>query len=262
MNLSVQKLSVIVALSSVLMTGCVTERTYSGTDVPVTEREFDNSAAARQRVQLGLMYLQKGNSEQAKYNLDKAEEFAPNLEDVHVAMAYYYQSVGELELTEKAYRRAINASDATGDSMNNFGVFLCQQEKYAESERMFLRAVKMPKYTRSASSYENLGICSRKSGDLDKAQQYFGMALKYDPRRSVSLLELTEIELELQNYQQAKQGLARYHRVIPESAESLALGIEIEHGLNDTEAARKFGILLLAKFPASEEAKQYRASMH
>lgn len=59
MNLSVQKLSVIVALSSVLMTGCVTERTYSGTDVPVTEREFDNSAAARQRVQLGLMYLQK-----------------------------------------------------------------------------------------------------------------------------------------------------------------------------------------------------------
>ncbi|KIO36346.1 type IV pilus biogenesis/stability protein PilW [Shewanella sp. cp20] len=255
-------LTLLVILTSTLMSGCVTERTYSGTDVPVQERTFDNVAAARQRVQLGLTYLQKGNSEQAKYNLDKALEFAPNIEDVHVALAYYYQSVGELALTEKAYRNAINASDASGDSMNNFGVFLCQQAKYDQAEEMFLRAVKMPKYTRSASSYENLGICSRKSGDLQKAQRYFEMALNYDPRRANSLLELSEIELDLGNYSAAKKGLARYHRVVPESAQSLALGIKIEQGLNDPEAVRKFGILLLAKFPASNEAKQYRASMH
>ncbi|MGE6648291.1 type IV pilus biogenesis/stability protein PilW [Shewanella colwelliana] len=256
------KFSILLILTSIMMSGCVTERTYSGTDVPVTERAFDNVTAARQRVQLGLTYLKKGNSEQAKYNLDKALEFAPNLEDVHVALAYYYQSVGEIELTEKSYRDAINASDATGDSMNNFGVFLCQQEKYDQAEEMFLKAVKMPKYTRSASSYENLGICSRKSGDLQKAQRYFGMALNYDPRRATSLIEISEIELELGNYSAAKAGLARYHRVVPESAQSLALGIKIEQGLNDSDAVRKFGILLLAKFPASYEAKQYRASMH
>lgn len=262
MKLKKPKISILIILTSLLVSGCVTERTYSGTDVPVTERSFDNVAAARQRVQLGLTYLRKGNSEQAKYNLDKALEFAPNLEDVHVALAYYYQSVGELELTEKSYRDAINTSDVTGDSMNNFGVFLCQQKKYDQAEEMFLKAVKMPKYTRSASSYENLGICTRKSGDLPKAQSYFEMALNYDPRRATSLLELSEIDLELGRYTEAKKGLARYHRVVPESAQSLALGIKIEQGLNDSEAVKKFGILLLAKFPASYEAKQYRASMH
>lgn len=256
------KMVLLISLTSLMMSGCVTERTYSGTDVPVTERAFDNVSAARQRVQLGLTYLQKGNSEQAKYNLDKALEFAPNLEDVHVALAYYYQAVGEIELTEKAYRQAINASDATGDSMNNFGVFLCQQKKYDQAEQMFLKAVKMPKYTRSAASYENLGICSRESGDLKKAQRYFGMALNYDPRRATSLLELSEIDFELGHYQAAKDGLARYHRVVPESAQSLALGIKIEQGLNNTEAVKKFGILLLAKFPSSDEAKQYRESMY
>ncbi len=254
--------SILILLTSVMVSGCVTERTYSGTDVPVAERDFDNVAAARQRVQLGLSYLQRGNSEQAKYNLDKALEFAPGLEDVHIALAYYYQSVGELELTEKSYRNAINTRGATGDSMNNFGVFLCQQKKYDQAEEMLLKAVNMPKYTRSASSYENLGLCSRESGDLAKAQHYFKMALNYDSRRAVSLLELAEIELELGNYSAAQTGLARYHRVVPESAASLGLGVKIERGLNNSEAAKKFGILLLAKFPASNEAKQYRASMH
>lgn len=262
MKQGLTQITALTLLAMGLLCGCVSERTYSGTDVPVAEREFDNESAARQRAQLGLTYLQKGNSQQAKYNLDKAVEYAPDLEAVHVSMAYYYQTVGELENAETSYRKAIRTSDATGDAMNNFGVFLCQQEKYKQSEEMFLKAVRMPKYTRSASSYENLGICSRKAGQLDKAKDYFSMALKYDPRRQVTLLELTEIDVETGDYLNARAQLVRYHRVVAESAESLTLGIKIEQGLNDLDAARKFGILLLAKFPASIEAKQYRASMH
>lgn len=39
-------LSLAIALS-LLVTGCVTERTYSGTDIPVSERKLDKVAAAR-----------------------------------------------------------------------------------------------------------------------------------------------------------------------------------------------------------------------
>ena len=252
-------LPLVMILSSVMASGCVTQDTYTGTDTPVSERKVNKEAAARQRVQLGLTYLQKGNSEQAKANLDRALAFAPNLEEVHIAFAYYYQSVGE---TEQAYRQAINASDATGDSYNNFGAFLCQQGKYAESEKMFLKAVDQPLYTRSASTYENLGICSRKAGQISQAQKYFAMALKYDPRRRTSLIELTEIDYEEGRYAEAQEQLSRYHRVAAESATSLALGIKIEQGLSDDDAVRRFGILLLAKFPQSVQAKEYRASMH
>lgn len=90
-------------------------------------------------MQLGLTYLNRGNSEQAKYNLDKAIEYAPELEDVHVAMAYYYQTVGDLVRTEQAYQDAINTKDASGDSMNNFGVFLCQQKQYEKLKNVFGR---------------------------------------------------------------------------------------------------------------------------
>ena len=255
------KFSLVLTLS-LFITGCVTERTYTGTDIPVSERKLDKVAAARERMQLGLTYLNRGNSEQAKYNLDKALEYAPELEDVHIALAYYYQTVGDLVRTEESYMNAISTKDASGDSMNNFGVFLCQQKQYNKAEKMFLAAIEMPKYTRTASSYENLGLCSREARQAEKARQYFQMALKYDPRRSVSLLELAELEAELGDYIQARNQLARYHQVAEQTPESLALGIQIEQAVNDDAAVTRFGILLLAKFPASPQAKQYRANLH
>ena len=255
------RLTPLLILSSSLLTGCVSERVYTGTDIPVAERTFDNVSAAKQRAQLGLTYLQRGNSAQAKFNLNKAVEFAPNIEAVNVSMAHYYQQVGEMDIAETYYRKSINSLDATGDGMNNFGVFLCQQQKYAESEKVFLKAIKLPKYTRAAASYENLGICSPKARDLEKAQKYFTMALQYAPRRRVSLIQLTEIDDDTGDYIEARAQLVRYHRVVAESAESLTLGITIERGLDAPDAVSKFGIQLLAKFPGSIEAKQYRASM-
>jgi type IV pilus assembly protein PilF len=255
-----QKVCLLIATLS-LLAGCITENTYRGTDVQVSERKLDKLAAARERMQLGLTYLDRGNPEQAKYNLDKAVEYAPNHSDVFVALAYYYQTVGDLIRTEDAYQKAINASDATGDAKNNFGVFLCQQKKYPESEAMILAAINTPKYTRTASSYENLGLCSRAAGKLEKARQYFEIALQYDPRREVALLELTELALLDGNYSMAREQLAHYHNRINESPQSLALGIKIEQAVSDFDAAKRFGIVLLAKFPASTQAQEYRANL-
>ncbi|MBB1439630.1 type IV pilus biogenesis/stability protein PilW [Shewanella sp. SG41-4] len=261
MKHGMQKIGLI-TLVALSVTACVTERTYTGTDTPVAERKFNEQGAARERMQLGLTYLNRGNSEQAKYNLNKAVEYAPNLSEVHMAMAYYYQTVGDLERTEESYNKAISLNDVTGDARNNFGVFLCQQSKFVESEKMFLAAIETPKYTRTASSYENLGVCSRKAGNKEKARQYFNMALKYDQRRKVTLLELTELAMEDADYGNARDQLARYHRVASESAESLALGITIERAANNLEAVKRFGILLIAKFPASPQAKNYRANLN
>ncbi|WP_417762136.1 type IV pilus biogenesis/stability protein PilW [Shewanella sp.] len=242
--------------------GCVTERTYAGTDTPVAERKFDRTSAALERSQLGLAYLRKGDSEQAKLNLDKAMQYAPEMEQVNVAMAYYFESVGELQKAEETYDRAIDTRDATGDAANNFGVFLCKQGKYEKSERMFLRAIDTPKYTRTASSYENLGICMRKAGDDTKAKQYFSMALKYEPHRRVALLEMAQLEVESRNFKAAKRMLQQYNKVATMSAQSLATAIKIENGLGDVEAAKRNGVLLLAKFPSSPQAKAYRTQMH
>ncbi|WP_144213499.1 type IV pilus biogenesis/stability protein PilW [Shewanella donghaensis] len=252
----------IVATLALPLIGCVTERTYTGTDIPVAERTLDKEAAARERMQLGLTYLNRGNIEQAKFNLNRAVDYAPQLSSVHTAMAFYYQTVGDDVRTEESYRKAIDTNDATGDAMNNFGVFLCQKQKYPQAESMLLAAIESKEYTRTASSYENLGVCSLSAGDADKAKQYFETALRYDPRRQSTLKELIELAISENDYDTAKINLDRFHRVAQQTPESLALGIKISHELADEEAVKRYGITLIAKYPASEQAKEYRANLH
>ncbi|MBM7073724.1 type IV pilus biogenesis/stability protein PilW [Shewanella sp. OPT22] len=249
--------------SLVLITaGCVTERTYQGTGIPVAEQEINKEAAARDRMQLGLTYLQRGNSDQAKYNLEQAMEYAPHLEEVHLSMAYYYQKVDDVKRAEKAYERAIHSRTATGDAYNNFGVFLCEQKDYKRSEKMFLAAIEQPKYTRVASSYENLGLCSEEAKEYEKAIKYYEMALNYAPRRTTSIIAITKIKLKLHQYKDANEWLSRYHKIAFQSPESLLLGIDIAKKMNDRALEKQYGLTLLAKFPKSSQAKQYKASMH
>lgn len=227
-------------LISLGLFGCVTERTYVGTGKPVSETAFNGLAAAKQRVQLGLTYLQKGNNEQAKYNLDQAFMYAPELEAVNLALAYYYQSVGDMINTEKTFRHALEADDVSGDSFNNFGVFLCQQGEYSAAEAQFLKAVSEVNYTEFAATYENLGICSRQAGKLEKARNYFNKALRYNPRRKTALLELIEIEVELGDFVAAHEQLIRYYKVLPRTTESLALGLKIDKGLDENVETNTF----------------------
>ncbi|MCL1125011.1 type IV pilus biogenesis/stability protein PilW [Shewanella surugensis] len=230
----------ILLLISLSLVGCVTQRTYVGTGKPVSDTVFNGLAAAKQRVQLALMYLHKGNNEQAKYNLDKAFLYAPKLEAVNLALAYYHQSVGDKVHTKQAFQDALDADDVSGDSFNNFGVFLCQQGQYTEAEKQFLKAVSELSYTEFSATYENLGICSRKAGKLEKARNYFHKALRYNPRRKTSLLELVEIEVELGDFVAAHEQLTRYYKVLPRTTESLALGSKIGQGLDESVATSTF----------------------
>jgi type IV pilus assembly protein PilF len=66
-----------------LLSGCVSQNDQS------FGQNFDHLKAAKTRVSLGLTYLKNGNYRQAKFNLDKALEFAPRSADANFDMAYY-----------------------------------------------------------------------------------------------------------------------------------------------------------------------------
>lgn len=256
-------LSLFVLLSmSLWIAGCVSERKYSGTNIPIKEKMFNPQTAAKERLALGLTYLKKGNISQAKYNLDKALSYAPQSEDVHLGLAYFYQTVEDYQRAETAYLKATESFNATGDAKNNFGVYLCKQQKYDQAESMFLAAIETRNYIRVSSSYENLAMCSRDKNDLDKAKFYFEKALNYDPKNGSVMLEYTDLLVELNDFFNAKTVLNRYNKMLGNSAKSLILAITIEQNLGDNESVKNLGIQLLSQFPNSEQAKQYRASLN
>ncbi|QIZ76989.1 type IV pilus biogenesis/stability protein PilW [Ferrimonas lipolytica] len=244
------------------LVGCVQKTTYRGSDQTVVAQDVDHVAAARERLSLGLAYLRRGDSEQAKYNFERALKHTPNDSEALLAMGYYFDAVKDVERAEGYYRRAVNTSPFNADAANNLGVFLCKQEQYEEADKWLNRAVSSDGYIRLGQTYENLGLCAQKAGWTERAADYYQKALNHDPRRSASLLQVAELQYQTEKLDDARFYLERYHNNGNESAASLWLGAELEFEANNTDAARRYGVLLLAKYPTSAQAKEYRTKYY
>lgn len=222
---------------------------------------FDRVAAAKTRVSLGLTYLQNGNFTQAKFNLDKALEFAPRSADAHYAMAYYYEQVEEIELAESAYQNALDYASNNPDILNSYGAFLCKQSKYEDAKTFFLRAVNSKNYISTAETYENLALCSQSQGLRKEAVEYFESALNHQPSRAQTLFLLAKLQAELEQFEAAKKNLWKFERNSAVTADSLFLSYQIANGLGDTKGALDYGELLKSMFANHSLTQRFTKEM-
>jgi type IV pilus assembly protein PilF len=236
----------LLVIFALLLSACVTQSPQKGFKNP---DDFDPLAAAKTRISLGLTYLKNGNYSQAKFNLDKALQFAPKLADSHFSMAYYYQLVGENEQAEAEYKTSMQMAPDNADIINTYGAFLCQQGKYQQAKEYFLRAVKSDNYVSSAETYENLALCSQTRGHMDDAIEYLNSALNHQPGRAKSLLLLAEMLVAEQRWDEARQTLRRYEKVARVSAETLWMSTQIEQAMGNQQLAQGYGDMLIRMYP-------------
>jgi type IV pilus assembly protein PilF len=213
----------------------------------------DFEKAARLNIELGLNYLKQGQTSRAKSKLNRAKRLAPNLSEVHYAYAFFHEQVGEAESAEKEYLKAISLKRDGGNEHNNYGTFLCRQQRYKDAEKQFLLAVEDPNYNNTAEAYENAGLCVLQKPDVARAVEYFEKALRYDQNRSNALLELAIIRFKEKNIQQAQAYFNLYAQAAKPTARSLLLGIELAklHGDKNKEASYR---MLLRSFPDAKHA--------
>lgn len=231
------------------LAGCVTETRIAGSNKKVVEQQADPIEAARTRVALGLRYLQNGDPAQAKYNLTKAKQHAPHLAEVHYSLAYYYQRVNEPELAEESYRNALRYGPHDGSTMNNYGVFLCQQKRYDEAIKQFMTAVREPTYIRVADAYENAGLCALSQQQPAQARDYFDKVMSYSAARPRTLLGLAEANLQLDLVDSAEFYFKRYLTRNSIDVDSAVLGYRIAHKRNDPTEMQKYRLILQARYP-------------
>jgi type IV pilus assembly protein PilF len=240
-----------------ILSGCVHETTYLSDGRQSREVMFKPSEAALTRMNLGLAYLRRGDSEQAKFNLDRALAQDPRNADVHLARAWFYQSVSDFEQAEHSYRQVLKLAPAHGDGLNNYGVFLCGRERFAEADAMFRRAIVSPGYVQVADSYENAAMCAIRHGKPEVALDYFRRALEYSPGRSKALLGVAELLVEQEDEGGALEYLARYRDEHQPSAQSLWLTVRTAEAQGSVAQARLAGAELVRLFPDSEQARRF-----
>lgn len=253
------KLVVASVLCLTLLSACVSESTIVDTD-RVGKPRTDMKEAARTRMSLGLNYLQRGDTSQAKYNLEKAKQLAPDMSDVDNALAYYFQQVGELAQAEDAYRTSLRKDSNNADTYNNFGSFLCQINKYTEAEELLQAAIKRPGYIRVADSYENLAFCALAQKDYLRYQQFLRQSLQHNSNRTSSLYNMAVIEYAMGNLTEAKKWQARLHQMGQVSPEATLIRYLVAYHSGDAveqQTAEKF---LLSVYPGSSEAAMLLSS--
>lgn len=240
------------------LSGCVTETTIIGKNSERQENSIDNVSAAKTRIELGMGYLNKGQMAPAKFNIEKAIEMAPDNPDAHLAMAYYYQAVGDNASATNTYTRLLSSHSNNPNVLNNYGAFLCRNHNYAQADEMFQRAVVQPRYLKMDDSYENAGICAFQSGKKEKALEYYRLALGYNPNKVRLMLDMAEISLSMHKPEEASKWLTTYRNKASETAQSLWLSLRTAQEQGRIADMHVFGQTLIKQFPLSNQAKRYQ----
>ncbi len=210
---------------------------------------------AQLHTQLGISYLTQGKLEQAYDRLKRAIDADPNFSTAHNAMALLQEQLKDPEKAEEHYLRAVSLNPGDSAAQNNYGRFLCSQERYEESEARFLMVTKNPLYDTPEMAYTNAGVCMKRAGDLDKAEQYLRSALQANPKIPPALFAMSEVSFGKKRFLSARAYLQRYLEVAKHTPQSLWLGVRIERELGDKNTASSYAMLLKSNYPDSRETQ-------
>jgi len=254
MNTSAKKISLILLLNWVVLisvglfnVGCASQQQQG--------KEQENlKARARAHTDLGAVYYQQRKLEIALEEFTEAARIDPNFGLAYNGLGLVHAELGQDDIADANFRKSILLEPTNSESHNNYGSFLCGRNRFDESIKEFLAAVKNPLYGTPAMAYTNAGICSLRKKDTINAEAYLQKALQIDPLSSVAAYPLASIQFKRSDAAAAKTTLQNVMLGRP-SPEMLWLAIQIERALGEKDVEASYALQLRRQYPDSEQAK-------
>ena len=147
-----KKLKYLVIFASCFLAAC-------GSTPAEVKQESNNREAAKTNVQLASGYIQRGQLEVAKGKLLKAIEQDSKYVPAYTTMAVLMEMINEPKEAEDYYLDALDIDSRNPDLQNNYGQFLCKQDKIDEAMMYFEKAVSNQFYDQPERVYANMGYC-------------------------------------------------------------------------------------------------------
>ena len=214
-----------------------------------------NKKAAEINTQLGVNYLSQGKLELADEKLRRALKQDPTSSTANWVFALLQERLGEHALAEKHFRKAISLNPKDSRAHNNYGTFLCNQNRIAEAEKEFLLAIENPLYTQADSAYANAGICVLKIPDKITAEEYFRKSLTINSEQPSALIQMAKLSFERNEYAQTTDYIQRFEKVGRHNSESLWIAFQSEKNLGHKAKADDYANQLKKLYPSSQEAR-------
>jgi len=208
-------------------------------------------------VQLGIGYLQQGQTERAKVPLKKALELDSSNADAHAALALVFQIEMEPKLADEHFRKAISQRRDDARLLNNYGSFLYEQQRYQEALERYTEAAQDNLYPERSRVFENLGLTSLQLQQREQAKAYFERSLRLNSRQPRALMEMAQLSYEDKQYVPARSYYEAYMSLAPQNARSLLLGVRLAKIFEERDNAASLGLQLKRLYPGTPEYQQY-----
>ena len=243
-----------VAVSVVLLAACAgVGQGQPPEDLRTSVDQTELQRRAQIRLQLAVGYYGQGQMTTALDEVKQALQIDPGFADAHSVRGLIYMDMGETQLAEDSFQRAIKLAPGNPDFANNYGWFLCENGRERESIRYFEAALKSRSYTSPAKALNNAGVCSIRLNDAVAAERYFNEAFRADPGNADASLNLSRLYYNRGDFQRARFYIARVTRSENASAAALWTAIKVERKLGDRDAEASLSHELRRRYPDSRE---------
>ncbi len=219
--------------------------------------QTDGQKRAQLRLELAVDYFQRGQTTVALDEIKKALSADPNYAPAYNLRGLVYMRLDDPALAEDSFRRAIAIEPQNGDVLHNYGWLLCQKQRYADAQVQFDAALAAPRYGDSAKTLMTEGLCQMRGGQKAEAEASLLKAYELDAGNPVIGYNLAVMLIERGDLSRAQFYIRRVNNSASANAESLWLGIKIEHRLGNREAEAQLASQLMRRFPDAREALAY-----
>jgi type IV pilus assembly protein PilF len=132
---------------------------------PETRSDRQVNVQARIHTELGAGYFARGQYAIALQELNIARAADPGYAPAYSVLGLVHAELREDRQAEENFRRAIDLAPNYSEAHNNYGLFLCQRGRAAESLARFEAALSNPLYATPETALANAGVCLSPSAE-------------------------------------------------------------------------------------------------
>ncbi|MDN2709049.1 type IV pilus biogenesis/stability protein PilW [Janthinobacterium sp. SUN118] len=253
-----RSLAVAAVSLAVLLVGCAS--TTSGDGGQDKQASLQERAALR--LQLASAYYGRGQLDVALAEAAQAVQLVPSDAQAHGMRALILAAKGQTAPAEKDFLYALRLAPHNPELSNNYGLFLCQTGRAAQSLAYFDAALQDAAYASPENALNNGGACSLALHDYRRAGAYLLRAVRIAPDVAVTNAGLVRVYYQQQDYRQAAHYLERLGKIATmesQTADVLWLGIKVQHKLGDAGAEAGLGAHLRNHHSGSSEYAAYQS---
>lgn len=248
-----------IGLAAAALAGCQTTTTTNSQSSVINAasptQEEDAGRRARVRLELAQAYFSRGQLEAALADVNVAIKANPRLGAAYNLRGLIYAGKAENALARESFNRALEINPRDADTMQNFGWHLCEQRQYAEADALFAQALAVPLYAEGSRTLLTRGICQARAGQWMEAEGSLTRSYELDPTNPTTALNLSEVLYRRNELERARFYVRRLNGN-PDlaNAQTLWLGVRIEHKLGNRQGEFEAAERLRNRFPTSREA--------